>query len=50
MLRSPENVFANVPHPIQEPSNPLYPRPKNIEHSLSEEGKYLLDSEALLIF
>ena len=50
MLRTPENRFANVPLPICEPSEPLHPQPPDAEHSLSEEGKYLLDSENLIDF
>ena len=50
VLRTPENIFAKVPLPINEPSDPLHPQPPNAEHSLSEEGKYLLDSESPIDF
>ncbi|KAI6646989.1 piggyBac-derived 2-like [Oopsacas minuta] len=45
VIRTPENIFTNVPLPIHEPFEPLHPQPPHVEHCLSEEGKYLLDSE-----
>ena len=45
VLRAPENIFENVPLAINEPSEQLHPQPPHIEHSLSEEGKYLLESD-----
>ena len=45
VIREAKNIFVNVPLAMNQPSEQLHPQLPHIEHSLFEEGKYLLDSE-----
>ena len=47
VIRTPEPKFAKVPLAMQEPSESFQPPP---EHTFSEEGEYLLDSDEPIDF
>lgn len=48
-IRNPQNVFAKVPIPIQDPSQLLYADPPAPQHKLSEDDHYLFDSDKPII-
>ena len=43
VIRKPDSKFAKVPLAIEEPTHPLHTTPPAQQHSLSEQGKHLLE-------